>query len=413
MSARVVAAAVSLAFAPLALAQQQVVRPPIATYWVDASTMSGMGAGMGAGGMAGMMGRMMGGGGGAQKTLDLRLGSSQAAAGAPQAQHEIPPGMNMGAPLPLVTPTVARTEPTPGMPGGMEQPKGKLLIYWGCGEKAGAGQPVVIDFAAMAAGRVPNLASRRINVPDGPMFGRNKSFGEWPNAQDTRSVPPEASLRGEHLVKGNYSPDIRFTVDERRDFMPAVSLASAATAGGGREVKWSSVTGATGYALMVFGAREDGSEMVMWSSSAVQEMPAALLGFIPPPEVTRLIRDKVVLPPETTQCTVPQEVMKSSAMPMLQFIAYGDELNVVQPPRPQDPKVAWEQQYAVKVRLKSTSMLPLVDGMENMGRMGAGGAAGAGGNQAAGGEPQPQPGFNPVEEGVKEGLRTLRGLIGR
>lgn len=410
MLMRAVAAAVSLAFAPLALAQQQVIRPPIATYWVDASTISGMGAGMGAGGMAGMMGRMMGGGGGAQKALDLRLGSSQAASGAPQAQHDIPPGMNMGPSLPLVTPVQARAEP--GMPG-MEQPKGKLLIYWGCGEKAGPGQPVVIDFASVAAGRAPNLASRRINVPDGPLFGRSKSFGEWPNTQEPRTVPPEASLRGDHLVKGNYSPDIRFTVDDRRDFMPAVSLSSSASAAGGREVKWSPVAGATGYSLVVIGARQDESEMVMWSSSAAQEMPAALLGFIPPAEVARLVREKVVLPPDTTQCTVPQEVMKSSPMPMLQFIAYGDELNVVHPPRPQDPKAAWEPQYGVKVRLKSTSMLPLMDGMENMGRMGAGGATGAGGGQAAGSEPQPQPGFNPVEEGVKEGVRALRGLFGK
>jgi hypothetical protein len=196
--------------------------------------------------------------------------------------------------------------------------------------------------------------------------------------------------------------------------MPAVSLSSAATAGGGREVKWGGVSGATGYSLVVLAARQDATEMVMWSSSAVQEMPAALLGFIPPAEVARLVREKVVLPPETTQCTVPQEVMKATQMPMLQFIAYGDELNVVQPPRPQDPKQPWEQQYAVKVRLKSTSMLPLMDGMENMG-MGTGGGTGAGaaGGQQAGGEAQPQPGFNPVEEGVKEGLRTLRGLIGR
>jgi hypothetical protein len=410
MLARTVAAAVSLAFAPLALAQQQVVRPPIATYWVDASTVGGMGA-MGAGGMSGMMGRMMGGGAGAQKTLDLRLGSSQAAAGAPQAQHDIPPGMNMGPSLPLVTPTQAREPAQPGTPGNMEMPKGRLLVYWGCGEKAGAGQPVVIDFASVAAGKVPNLASRRINAPDGPLFGRSKSFGEWPSPQDTRTVPPEASLRGDHVVKGNYSPDIRFTVDDRRDFMPAASLSSAATSGGGREVKWGAVSGATGYSLVVFAGR-DANEMVMWSSSAVQEMPAALLGFIPPAEVARLVREKVVLPPEVTQCTVPQEVMKATQMPMLQFIAYGDELNVVQPPRPQDPKQPWEQQYAVKVRLKSTSMLPLMDGMENMG-MGAGGGvgAGAGGGQQAGGEAQP--GFNPVEEGVREGLRTLRGLIGR
>jgi hypothetical protein len=417
MSKSTVAVVVAIAFAPLAcppsaFAQQQSVRPPIAIYWVDAATAAGFGAGMGQGGMAGMMGRMMGGGG-PQKTLDLRLGSSQALPAGPQAQHDIPPGMNMGASLPLVTPTQGRSEPAPGLPAGMEQPKGRMLIYWGCGDKAGPGQPVVLDFAAMASGKAPNLASRVRNLPQGPTFGRSKSFGEWPNPQDSRAVPPEASLRGDHLVKGNYSPDIRFTVDERRDFMPAVSVSSAGVPSGGRQVTWGAVTGATGYSLLVFGGREDGSEMVMWSSSAVQEMPGSLLDYIPPAEVARLVRERVVLPPEATTCTVPQEVMKATPMAMLQFIAYGDELNVVHPPRPQDPKVAWEQQYAVKVRLKSTAMLPLADGMEGMGRMGRGGDTGA--PQTAGGEAAPAqgPGYNPVEEGVKEGLRTLRGLIGR
>jgi hypothetical protein len=411
MSKRMLAAAVSLAFTPLAFAQQQIVKPPIAVYWVDAGTSAGFGAGMGQGGMAGMMGRMMGGGG-AQKTLDLRLGSSQPATAAPQAQHDIPPGMNMGPSLPLVTPTQARAEPSPGMPEGMERPKGRLLIYWGCGEKAGPGQPVVIDFAAMAAGKVPNFTSRLRNPPQGPMFGRNKSFGEWPNPQDPRPVPAEASLRGDHFVKGNYSPEIRFTVDERRDFMPAVSVTSAGVPSGARQVSWSAVTGATGYSLVVFAGREDGSEMVMWSSSAVQEMPGTLLDYIAPAEVARLVRERVVLAAETTTCTVPLEVMKSTPMAMLQFIAYGDELNVSYPPRPQDPKVAWEPQYGVKVRLKSTAMLPLADGMEGMGRMGRGGDAGA--SQSAGGEaPGQGSGANPIEDGVNQGIRALRGLIGR
>ena len=44
---------------------------------------------------------------------------------------------------------------------------------------------------------------------------------------------------------------------------------------------------------------------------------------------------------------------------MLQLIGYGEELNLVHPPRPADPKVAWEQLWTVKVRVKSVGMLPL------------------------------------------------------
>jgi hypothetical protein len=413
MRIRTIAALVPLGFAPAAFGQQQqVVKPPIAVYWVSAATASGLGAG--GGGAAGMMGMMLGRGGGAQRSLDLRLGSSQAASGAPQAQHDIPPGLNMGPSLPLVTPVRAPAQPPErDLPGGMEQPKGRLLIYWGCGEKAGPGQPVVIDFASVAAGqRPPNLVARRVAIPTGPAFGRSRSYGDWPNQQDSKPVPADGSLKGDHAVKANYAPEIRFTVDERRDFMPGVQLTSSGTAAGARQVRWGAVAGATGYFMTAFGGKQDGSQVVMWSSSAVQEMGGALMDYVPPHEVARLVREKVVLPPETTECTVPVEVLKAAEVPMMQFIAYGDELNVVHPPRPKDPKVAWEQQWAVKVRLKSTTMVPLADGME----MGTGAAEPREGGQreeartpSAPGEAQQQGEGSPVEQGVQ----ILRGIFGR
>jgi hypothetical protein len=44
---------------------------------------------------------------------------------------------------------------------------------------------------------------------------------------------------------------------------------------------------------------------------------------------------------------------------MLRMIAYGPESGFVQPPRPADPRVAWEQQWAVLTRVKSTLMTAL------------------------------------------------------
>jgi hypothetical protein len=413
MRVRIIAVLVPLGLAPAAFAQQQqqVVKPPIAVYWASAATTSGMAA---SGGAAGMMGMMLGRGGGAQRTLDLRLGSSQSASGAPQAQHDIPPGLNMGPSLPLVTPVRAPAQPAAerDLPEGVQQPKGRMLIYWGCGEKAGPGQPVVIDFANVAAGqRPPNLVSRRVSIPAGPMFGRSRTYGDWPNQQDSKPVPADGSLKGDHTVKSNYAPEIRFTVDERRDFMPGVALTSSATAGGARQVRWGSVAGATGYFMTAFGGSQDGSQVVMWSSSAVQEMGGALMDYVPPHEVARLIREKVVLPPETTECTVPVEVLKAAEVPMMQFIAYGDELNVVHPPRPKDIKVAWEQQWAVKVRLKSTAMVPLADGMD----MGTGGAEPRqrGERQEAPAPSAPGGAQQGQGDAVEQGVQILRGIFGR
>ena len=131
--------------------------PPIANYWMDVATQSGMGAGMTAGArpdMGQVMAMMNGGGGRSMHTLDLRLASRDKPAAAPQADHLIPPGLQMGASLPLLTPVArgARRTP-PGMPTQFQQPKGRMLIYWGCGEHVGAGQPTIIDFAKIDAGQ--------------------------------------------------------------------------------------------------------------------------------------------------------------------------------------------------------------------------------------------------------------------
>ena len=75
--------------------------PPIANYWMDVATASGMGPGMSS---AQMMSMMQGGGGGVMHTLDLRLASRDKAPAAAQADHLIPPGLQMGASLPLIAP---------------------------------------------------------------------------------------------------------------------------------------------------------------------------------------------------------------------------------------------------------------------------------------------------------------------
>ncbi len=385
-----------------ALAQAQVVRPPIAQYWMSVETA----AGMSMPGMSPSMAGMMGGQGASGRKLLLQLGSQQSAAGEPRAAHEIPPVMNMGPQLPLLTP---RREPAAPrergeMPEGMEKPKGRMLIYWGCGENVRAGQPVVIDFARVGAGGTPpSMVSRRVAQASGPAFGRNRTYGDWPNQEDAKAVPDSASLRGAHAIKGNYSPEIRLTLDN--DFLERVSLSANAN-----NVRWNAIGGATGYFATLYGAQGQ-EEIIFWSSSEVQEMGSALMDYIPPGEAARLVREKVVMPPQTTECTVPGEVVKKAGSPFLNFIAYGDEANFVHPPRPKDPKVPWEQQWTVKARFKSTASLLL----------GESGERGERGSRRT--ERAPQRDAPPREasetqkpqepDPLKEGVNILRGIFGR
>jgi hypothetical protein len=45
---------------------------------------------------------------------------------------------------------------------------------------------------------------------------------------------------------------------------------------------------------------------------------------------------------------------------MLRFIAYGEELNLIHPPKPKDPRKPWNPLWSVKVRLKSAGMTTLM-----------------------------------------------------
>lgn len=383
-------ALVALPFA--AFAQQ---KPPVAQYWMSVETASGMSMpGMGAaGGMAGMIGGMMGGGQQQSgRKISLHLGS-QRPADAPSAAHDIPSGMNMGSSLPLLTPRgTSERQPTERERyESVERPKGRMLIYWGCGEATRAGQPVVIDFAR--GGQMPNMVGRNV-ASGGPVSSRTN--GLWPNQQDSKAVPDSASLIGEHKIRGNYTPDISFALGAGHDFMERVELATSARGAGATSVRWNAPSAATGYFATAMGG--DGNDVVMWSSSEVQEMGGSLMDYIPPAEVARLIREKVVMPPQTTECTVPAAVVKQAQM--FSFIAYGPEANFGFPPRPQDP------QWYAKVRFKSTASTFLGD-TGGSGRAQRAPAGAPSGDQSA------QPSAPAAPDPVKDGINILRGIFGR
>jgi hypothetical protein len=194
--------------------------------------------------------------------------------------------------------------------------------------------------------------------------------------------------------------------------MDRVELATAGRGAGSVSVSWNAVGTATGYFATAMGG--DGNDVVMWSSSELQEMGGALMSYVPPAEVARLVREKIVLAPSVTECTVPGEVVKrAGGSPFFNFIAYGPEANFAQPPRPQDPKVAWEPLWTVKVRFKSTASTLLGDAGGARGRpartQGPAPAAETGAEQTA--EPAQKP-AGPADA-VKEGVNILRGIFGR
>ena len=385
------AASMAVAVAAGARAQTGAGSGGTAEYWMSADTTSGMAAMAGSSGRP-SLGAMLSGraarGPGYNRGLTLQLASPRRASGPPSAEHLPPATLGAGPSLPLVTPQAAsRPSAPPTVPYAQGQARGRMLIYWGCGERARGG-PIEIDLARLSAGQMPPaMAALNVRHMTPPSPGTTGTYGDWPNQRSQATVPATGSLVGEHVVRGNYSPEIRFTLAQGQDFLPPVVLTSnSAAASGAVPVAWRPVDRALGYVLMSTGAREDGT-IVMWTSSEVQ---AAQIGFdyLAPDEVTRLIQQRVVLSPQTTQCTVPVEVARGTEGASLMLNAFGPEANFSHPARPARPPRGWAPEWTVKLRTRSSYVGMLGMDMEAMMR----------GEEPAQAEPQRRRRRNPLRD---------------
>lgn len=372
------AAVSALAVATAAFAQQAP-KPKIeAVYWLSAETASGMATGQPAG---------------VEKNLSLQLGSTRSST-APSAEHLPPQGLRAGERLPLVSPGkgVPKADGRPDYrPGTPDKPKGRIELYWGCGEVAPSGQPVVIDLATMKPGAAsPFGAIPVVKAMVPPSAGHHATYGEWPGGRNGTRVPRAASLVGDHVVQGNYSPEMRFAIAGGNDFLAPLAPQSAKLASGAVKVNWPVLANARGYIMTVTGARDDGT-IVMWTSSAVRMPGMALPDYLEQGDIARLVQQRILLSPQATECVVPSAVGKASESAMLMMTAYGPEGNYGSP---RETPAGW----GVKLRTKATHMSML--GVDLASLM-AGGSVDDAETDAPTGDSKPK---------KKRGL--LRGVIG-
>lgn len=360
-----------------ATAMSQPAAPGPVRYAMDAATMSGMGAMAGGGGFGAVMGMMRGGPPEAVRLLTLHHGSSTTAP-KPQADHFMPKGASLGASVRLLAQTRSETGGEPSF----ERPSGRLLLYWGCGERAPKGQPVVIDFAKLAAGEMPpSLFMSGVDLAEDwqVRIANSRTYTTWPNGKDSKTVPANGSLIGPHRITANYAKEISFTLGE--DFMPPLQASTSNVVSGASQLAWNGIDKATGYYAWAMGAKDTGrggtpTEMVWWASSKQQDFGGPLWDWISPAGVRKLIAAGTVMPPEQRDCTIPAEVVEASGDGMLVNLqAYGPQADFAYPPRPADARKLWNPEWVARVRFRSSTML--IPGMEGMGQADSG-ASGTG-----------------------------------
>ena len=432
--------AVGLCIASLG-AQAQNTKAPKVQLWMDVSTgtMAGMPEMDGLPG-GGMLGGLMGGGAqGRAGGGNTAYGNARAMSIMPprvidialhntlrpgvEASQAIPAGMRMGESLPLIPP---RAQPTQTEPGEVpqeyqqHQPKGRILLYWGCGSAVRAGQPRVIDLARAKPSDYAQAFAGRA-VPDrGPRVG--PSYALYPNERNQVNLSAGSSLVGEHQVRGDGVPaSMKFTLGAAQDLMPAIDLRTTGKPQDSMGTSWQPVRNARAYYLHAMS--QNGDDLVMWSSAETPDTGMGLFDYLSPATIDRWLKERVLLSPETTQCAIPQGIFAGGgrdATPMLRMMAYGGESHIVHPPRPADPKAAWEPEWAVRVRVKSHTMAMLGEEMQGRrgGSMGAAPGAPSGGAYSSG-MGGASAGQQPAGEGgadagnVVNPVNLLRGILGR
>jgi hypothetical protein len=425
-----------------ALAQQQPAparpadKPPISQGWMDIATFSSPGM---PGGMAGMMmggggsplAGMFGGGkkndgnlfgntrvGGAGSFVDVTLRTSRNANLA-EAMQSVPEGTRLAPTLqlgllPQSKPVSVGEEDTlePAEP-----PKGRIKLYWGCGTTVRPGQPRILDFSTATTAQLAEMFKGRRATQRGTHAAPGRPV--WPNLQDKRMLPTGSSFAGAHAFTGEGVPEsFRFTLPPAQDVMPPIALQQSQAAGV-TQLRWQAVPHARAYFIAAMGGKGDESsgaaEVTLWTSSEVPDSGLGLIDYQTNKSVDQWLKEKVLLAPATTACDVPPGIFGEGAHSgaMLRMIAYGTELNLAHPPRPTDPKLAWEPEWALKVRVKSVATAILgMPAMMDEGAMSeedgsaAGGEGSASEGAAAPAEPKKKKKF-----GLKDALDAVKDSV--
>ena len=274
-------------------APAQVVKAPVSQAWIDVATFAGFGMPMGGGGGSpmSMMGGMFGGGQGGKNTfgmtqtgsagrwVDVTLYTSRNPS-LPEATQAVPAGTQLAPTLKLVAPKVEKgTPPPPGddtvVEHEYERPKGKMYLYWGCGDTVRAGQPRVLDMATARPEEYGKFFTSRRATQRGAHSAPGRPL--WPNEVDSRMVPANASLVGEHAFTGQGVPEgFKFAIGAQQDLMPAIDLKQS-DAGGATQLEWAALPTARAYFIAAMGAKGGSEmEMVFWTSSEVPEVGMGL-----------------------------------------------------------------------------------------------------------------------------------------
>lgn len=365
---------------PASPAKTTVQATPIPTYQIEARTSTGIGP-LATGG-ANLMRMMMGGapvmGTTTSRSLELRLESPRVVPN-PTAEHRIPVGLGLGAALPLKSTSLEKGEPPTWKEEELVEGKGRLLLFRGCAESAGADQPEIVSLQGWTADQKRQMVAAMKALQAMPSgVDASGTSGRWPPTTESPPIPLQGSLVGLHAVVSTYAPEIQFEVAPSHDFLAPVLLRSTTGAGGAKLLSWQGVPTALGFQATAAAAGKQEGDIVMWTSSEAPHDRGSVPSDLRAAAAARLVQQKVLLPPERTSCAISAGAMAAmQGGAMVTLTAFGETLMVSSA----TGAPAWQ----LSLERRSTATIPVGEGLEQL-------MEGGGGQQ----EPAKRGGFNPL-----------------
>ena len=275
--------------------------------------------------------------GGAQRKLEVRLWSPGIAAKDAFATLAPPPGLKQGDKLDLELYRPKAEEGTDitlgdGKKFDPDQIKGfTIKIYWGCSDTVRPGQPKIIKWEGLTPEQKETMKKQAAKMRAGAssyFYKPDWTTGYWPTQNQPGKIAKEASLVGSYALTTNYTGSVAIDAPSNVDFLAPIDHHPP----GARQspaldqaipLEWKQIPNCLGLHISVVGM-EGRNTIVMWSSSEVQmDAGATDWDYMQMAEVREFVKQKVMMPGDATNCTVPAGIFKDADMAFMRMIGYG------------------------------------------------------------------------------------------
>lgn len=222
----------------------------------------------------------------------------------------------------------------------------QVKVFWGNSNTIPEGQPKMMPPQSAAP------AAKDADKDKAKNGENESSLAYWPG-KDDKPLDAKATASGTYKLTTNYCGNISATVDAEQDFLAPfdlvdssarIDLTKAIT------IRWKKIARAKAYLLTATGGNS--KETIVWASSSNSDwinVPDVTNRALQPEELQKLVKDGVLLSPDTTSCVIPAGTFKDADSAMLTMTAIGAD------------KIDVKDGVQTSIIVRSTATVPLSD----------------------------------------------------